>query len=287
MSESEQTAQETHKHDQPLLGWRVVITRSEEQADTLAERLQALGAEPVLYPTIMVVPPDDLHPLDDALQRLMAGAYDWLVLTSVNAVNAVHARLVHTGLLERIAADGHNLPWKLAAVGPTTTSACRDLLGVEPAIVPKKFVAESLAEAMGDMHGQRVLLANADIARPVLHESLQQAGAQVDRVVAYCTVPATGGVNLPPLLAQGSIHAITFTSGSTVRSFIKRIGADHLDYARQAVIVCIGPIAAESATKAGLPPTVVAATYTEAGMVAALVDYAREHPLTTPAPGTT
>lgn len=261
---------QTNPDNQPLAGWRVVITRSEEQADTLAERLHALGAEPLTYPTIMFVPPEDTRLLDESLQRLAQGGYDWLILTSVNAVKAVAERMSHHGLI------GAGSPWKLAAVGPTTTAACRALLGVFPSIVPKKFVAEALAEAMGNMRGQRVLLANADIARPTLQEQLQQAGAELDRVIAYHTVPATGGVDLPPLLAQGAIHAITFTSGSTVRSFIERIGAEALDDARKAVIVCIGPIAAETAIQAGLPPTVVASTFTEEGMVDALVEYARK-----------
>lgn len=249
----------------PLQGWRVVITRAEEQADTLAERLQALGAEPLLYPTIALVPPDDPQPLSAALQRLVDGAYDWVMLTSVNAVKFVH---------DYLPAPLTPGCCKVAAVGTTTRTACQELLGVEPAVVPKKFVAESLAEAMGDMRGQKVLMANANIARPALQERLQEAGADIDRVVAYCTVPATGGEDVPRLLHEGAIDAITFTSGSTVRYFLDRIGPDARDAARKTVIACIGPIAADAAHKAGLPPTVVASVYTEEGLVQALVDHA-------------
>lgn len=260
----------------PLYGWRVVVTRAEDQADGLTERLQALGAEPVAYPTIAFAPPDDPRPLAEALRRLADGGYDWLVLTSVNTVRAVRAAS------ERVSSSAtgdlvlSNVNVKVAAVGPTTTAACGELLGVQPAVVPGKFVAEALAEALGDMQGQRVLLANADIARPVLHERLQAAGALVDRVVAYHTVPASGGVDLPPLLAEGAIDAITFTSGSTVRYFVRRVGPEALEHARQTVIACIGPIAADAARAAGLPPTIVASTYTEEGLVVALVEWRQQ-----------
>lgn len=257
----------------PLRGWRIVITRAEEQADSLAERLRSLGAEPLAYPTIAFAPPEDVRPLDEALRRIPTGAYTWLMLTSVNAVNAVQQRIHSFGQEPRAFLADH---CKVAAVGPTTTTACNELLGMQPAIVPKKFVAEALAEAMGDMRGQRALLANADIARPVLQQKLSEAGAEVERVVAYRTIPATGGVDLPPLLAAGTVHAITFTSGSTARYFVERIGQATLDAARQTIIACIGPIAADAAREAGLPPTLVASTYTEQGLVEALVQYAQQ-----------
>lgn len=277
----------------PLQGWRIVITRSEDRAGGLAERLRALGAEPIPYPTIAFAPPEDTGALDAALQRLLAGSYDWLVLTSVTAVRSVHERLARSGgaILDwGSAASGpqsrvHNL--KLAAVGASTAAACAELLGRQPAVVPETFVAEALAEALGDaasdaeqgLRGRRVLLANADIARPQLQEMLQAAGATVERVIAYRTVPASGGVDLPPLLAAGAIDAITFSSGSTVRYFVRRIGPDALAAARQTVIVCIGPVTAEAARAAGLPPTVVAETFSEAGLVEALVDWAGSNTL--------
>jgi uroporphyrinogen-III synthase len=258
-----------------LQGWRIVITRAEEQAGSLAERLRDLGAEPIAYPTIMIVPPVDSRPLDEALQRAKSGGYDWLVLTSVNTIQAVKTRLE---VLDPQHPTLKGVPCKIAAVGPTTTTACHDVLEAEPAIVPKKFVAEALAEALGDMQGQRVLLANADIARPILQEKLQEAGAIVDRVVAYHTVPATGGVDMPRLLRENGVDAITFTSGSTARYFVDRIGQEVLPQAQQKVIACIGPIAAKGAQDVGLEPTIVADTYTEDGLVQALVAYAATTP---------
>ncbi len=258
-----------------LQGCRIVITRSEDRADSLIERLRSLGAEPLVYPTIAFAPPEDEAPLDAALQRLSAGTYDWLLLTSVTGAQVVRDKLATLDLFEHVRTR-QAAGLKVAAVGPSTAAACADLLGMPPAVVPEKFVAEALAEALGDLQGQQVLLANADISRPKLQAMLEVAGARVDRVVAYRTVPATGGIDLPPLLAAGEIDAITFTSGSTARYFVQRIGPTALANARRAAIICIGPITAEVATAVGLPPTVVAATFNETGLVDALLEWVKQ-----------
>jgi uroporphyrinogen-III synthase len=199
---------------------------------------------------------------------LLSGGYDWLILTSATGVRAARERLDALG----VDAAGAVLPEKaqVAVVGSATAAACADLLGVQPAVVPDKFVAEALAEALRDVCGQRVLLAQAELARPVLREQLQQAGALVDAVVAYRTVPATGGADLPALLAAGQIDAITFTSSSTVRFFVQRIGPAALEHAHRVVIACIGPVAAQTAAEVGLPPAVVADPSTVEGLVDAL-----------------
>lgn len=262
----------------PLHGWRVVITRSEDRADGLADQLRALGAEPIVYPTIMFAPPADWGVVDAALQRLLAGAYDWLVLTSVTAVQAVHERLT---ILTGLAPTMTRPRLRIATVGPATAAACTELLGISPALVPEKFVAEALAEALTapdraphqGLREQRILLANADLARPKLEEMLRAGGALVERVVVYHTVPARGGVDLPALLAQGQVDVITFTSGSTVRYFVDRIGPTALSAVHQVLIACIGPITAEAVRAVGLTPTIVARNFTEAGLLEALVEY--------------
>ncbi len=256
----------------PLQGWRIVVTRSEDRADGLVEQLRRLGAEPIVYPTIAFAPPSDTGAFDTALHQLVAGQFDWLVLTSVTGVQIVQARMRDLQLSLDAVPDV-----QVAAVGPTTAAACAELLGKAPAVVPEKFVAEALAEALGDLHGQRLLLANADISRPKLQEMLQAAGAQVERVVIYHTVPASGGVDVPALLMAGKIDAITFTSGSTVRYFVQRIGAEALASARRTVIACIGPITAEAAQAVDLPPTVVAETFSESGLIEALIQHSQMH----------
>ncbi|NTU85676.1 MAG: uroporphyrinogen-III synthase [Chloroflexales bacterium] len=244
----------------------MLVTRAAERADGLAERLRALGAEPVVRPTIAHAPPDDQAAFETALGQLEAGVYEWLLLTSVTAVEAVAA-----GLRDRAPHLGSRVSLKIGAVGPATAAACRDLLGVEPAGVPERFLGEELATAMGDPAGRRVLLPNADLARPALEDRLRAAGALVDRVVAYKTVPAPGGDELAGLLAEGAIDAILFTSGSTARYFTLQVGEAGVAAARRAIIACIGPATADVCRELGLEPAVVAAVFTEEGLVEGLV----------------
>ncbi len=250
----------------PLAGLRVLVTRAAERADGLADRLRALGAEPVIRPTIAHAPPDDLAAFATALGRLEAGVYEWLLLTSVTAVEAVAE-----GLKGRAPHLGGRVSLKIGAVGPATAAACRELLGVEPAGMPERFIGEELVTALGDPVGRRVLLPNADLARPTLEERLREVGALVDRVVAYKTVPAPGGAELASLLADGGLDAILFTSGSTARYFTLQVGEAGVAAARRLIIACIGPATADVCRELGLAPTLVATTYTETGLVEALV----------------
>ena len=256
----------------PLEYMRIVVTRAEGRADGLVERLRALGAEPLRYATIAYGPPADTTSLAAAIARLADGGYDWLVLTSATAVEAVAEQLTIADCRLQIADCPSNL--QSAAVGSATAAACRELLGLLPAVVPARFVAKELAAALGDLRGQRVLLPNADIAPPTLEEALRAAGATVERVLAYRTLPASGdGLDMAAMLAAGQVEVLTFTSGSTARAFVERVGAASLPHANRCIIACIGPSTAEVARAAGLVPTVVAAVSTEAGLVDALVDY--------------
>jgi uroporphyrinogen-III synthase len=191
-------------------------------------------------------------------------------MTSAQSVRVVSERSGSLGLDLQSAI--HNL--QLAAVGPATAVACGELLGVSPATVPEQFIAEELAATLGDLLDKRVLLPNADIARPTLEERLRASGALVDRVVVYRTVPAPdNGVDMAGMLAAGAIGAITFTSGSTARAFVQKVGPQALELSQRAVIACIGPSTAAACRAVGLAPHVVAEVSTEEGLVEALIAY--------------
>lgn len=256
---------------QPLAGRRIAITRAEEQAAELAARLEALGAETIICPAIAIAPPADFAPLDRAIAGL--SRYDWVIFTSANGVRA---------LLSRMAALDYDVAalrrCRLGAIGPATARALAGH-GLAAAFVPSTYVAEAIVEEIGDVAGRRILLPRADIAREALAAGLRARGALVDEVAAYRTIPGAGIERLRALLQAGAIHAVTFTSSSTVRYLLEGLAAAGLqdeeaaELVNRAAVVCIGPVTAETARRAGLRVDVVATRYTTAGLVEALAGW--------------
>ena len=248
----------------PLLGVRVLVTRAAEQADALATLLRERGAEPIELPVIRFVPPDDTGPLDAALAR--ASDYDWVVFTSVNGVDAALARL---GAMGR-GPEALRGP-QIAAIGSATAGRLR-VAGLGIAFVPDRFVAEAVLAGLIErgVAGRRVLLARAERARDVLPEGLRAAGATVDVVVAYRTLP---GVPAPAALARvrsGDVDVVTLTSSSTARNLAALLG-DDLAALGHARVVCIGPVTADTARELGLRVDAVAQDYSIPGLVDAIV----------------
>jgi uroporphyrinogen III methyltransferase/synthase len=254
----------------PLLGRRVLVTRSREQASALSERLMELGADPIEFPVIQIAPPEDYSTLDEAIRRL--SCYDWTIFTSVNGVKAFVGRLRAQGMDIR-ALGGV----KLCAIGPATAAELSQYC-LDVDFVPRRYVAEAIVEGIGDVEGQRILLPRADIARRALAVELAEAGAEVDDVVAYRTVLANPpGEDVRDMLLSGEIDTVTFTSSSTVRNFAAMMRDDDLtEILRGAMIACIGPITAKTATALGLRVDVVAEEYTIKGLISALVSEVTE-----------
>lgn len=249
----------------PLFGRRVLVTRSREQASVLSDRLMELGAEPIEFPLIQIISPEDYSPLDEAIRRL--SRYDWIIFTSVNGVRAFVARLKAQG--KDIRALGG---LKICAIGPATAAELsRYCLNVD--YVPDKYVAEAIVEGMGDVAGQRILLPRADVAREVLAVELAKAGAEVDEVVAYRTVLGDSpDADVKDMLLSGEIDIVTFTSSSTVRNFVAMMRHGDLTEILEGVTVaCIGPITARTARELGIKVDVVAEEYTIEGLIKAIV----------------
>jgi len=229
----------------PLAGRRILITRPRAQAADLCARLAALGAEPIVFPTIEITPLEDTALLDRAIDQL--STYHWIIFTSRSGVEAVFRRT------RSIAGP------KVAAIGPATATTLR-ARGVEPDLVPAEYLAEAILEALGEVRGLRFLLPRADIAREALVDGLEHRGAVVHEIAAYRTTELS--VRRADL---GPVDAVTFTSSSTVRGFLA--GGPVPDGAK---VVCIGPITAQTAREHGLDVAAVAEHYTEDGLIAAL-----------------
>lgn len=251
-----------------LSGKRIVITRPREQADEFASAFEALGAKPILFPVIEISPARDTTPLDRALGKLQC--YDWLVLTSVNGVEALWERLSAIGL------SGIPEQLHVAAIGPKTAQALRDR-GVEPDFMPPEYIAEAIIPGLGDLRGRWVLLPRADLARQALPRAIQVQDGVAHEIAAYHTLPAQPDPLALQALGQG-VDAVTFTSSSTVRNFIALVdkaGLDAHNLPGNPLIACIGPITAGTAQEEGLHVDVVADEYTTEGLLRALRGYVK------------
>jgi len=248
----------------PLAGLRIVVGRARQQASALSSGLGELGAEVIEIPFIEIRKPRSYQPLDSALKNL--SDYDWLILTSVNGVEALWERLNKLGLTNQ-----HLKHLRVAAIGPATSKAIEER-GTKVKVVPEEYLAESVVKSLrNQVTGQRVLLARARIARDVIPRELRKLGAKVDVVEAYETViPRSSRTRLRAILkgSKRRPHVITFTSSSTVRNFVALLGKNPvLDGIR---LASIGPITSSTLRELGLPVDVEATEYSIPGLIRAL-----------------
>jgi uroporphyrinogen-III synthase len=244
-----------------LEGVRVVVTRSTRQASALLERLEEHGADAVALPLLEVLPPRDERALERAASEL--ALYDWLVLTSANAVESLFER------------SGGTVPARLriAVVGEATARALQ-AYEVEPALTAEESRAEGLAAALAPhvRRRRRVLLPQAEDARPVLAERLEAAGAEVVRVTAYRKrMPAGTIERARSLFATKPWGWVTFTSPSTVRNFVETLGASWSDGRPTLDAASIGPVTSAELRSFGAEPAAEAGSPSAASLVESIV----------------
>jgi uroporphyrinogen III methyltransferase / synthase len=242
----------------PLCGKKIVVTRAAEQAGEFSAKLTARGATALECPTIRLVGPESWQLLDLAIREL--SGYDWVVLTSGNAVRYFFQRLDTLGLDTRALAG-----CRVCAVGPKTADAIRSF-GIKPDLVPTDYKAEGVVEEFSrlDMQDSRVLFPRADKARDVIQRELKRMGAHVDSPVAYRNLFPE---RLPPetlfALEKRSVDCITFTSSSTVQNLAAMLGEElMLDMLKGVAVASIGPITSKSCRDLGLKVDIEPESYT-------------------------
>ncbi len=245
--------------NRPLDGRTVLITRPREQADDLAALLEARGAATLVAPSIRIRPARS-RVLDRALADLAAGEFTWITLTSRATVDV---------LSQRLGAD--ELRARVAAVGEGTADALAAWTGQRPDLLPRVYETEALARAFPRGEG-RVLCLRADIAPPGLEDALRSKGWAPTRIDAYRTVLA---IRLPAIaraaLEAGGVDAVTFTSASTVRGFVRALaGPPVTTMAGEPRFVCIGPVTAREARADGFRVSAVARPHTVEALAAAV-----------------
>jgi len=248
--------------DRPLFGKRIVVTRTRTQAGVLTEQLGGLGADVLELPTIRIEPPTDLRAFAELVQD--AHAYDWIVFTSPNGVNAFFE------LFYKLYDDAREIgAARIAAIGPATAQRIKDFhLHVD--LQPEEFVAESLVREFkkaGGLENLRVLIARAEKARDLLPKELSALGAIVDEGFAYRTVPETrDDYGARRRLTEEGADLITFTSSSTVENFL----ALDLPWPVGMKVASIGPITSKTARDRGLEVAIEARRHDIPGLVEAI-----------------
>jgi len=249
-----------------LAGVRVLVGRARHQAGSLAGELRKLGATVLEIPFIEIRKPRSFKPLDSALRSL--DGCDWLILTSVNGVDAMWDRLAWLGL-----SNGNLKHLRIAAIGPATRKAIEQR-GVKVDVVPKEYVAESVVRSLRRrVKEKRVLLVRAKVARDVIPRELRKAGAHVEVVEAYETVvPQASRRRLRSALAnpQRRPQVVTFTSSSTVRNFVSLLGSRQMSL-EGIRLASIGPVTSSTLRELGLRADISAKEFTIPGLVDAIL----------------
>lgn len=249
----------------PLLGKRILVTRTREQASDLVRLLERRGAYCLECPTIEVHWPEDLGPLDQAINSL--SAFNWVIFSSTNAVRFFFERLFALNFDLRALGN-----IRIAVVGAGTAKAV-SALHLTSDIMPDNFRAEGLIEAFSQIgvSGKRILIPRAEKAREILPGRLSELGADVTVVPAYRTLAPELDPETLEILGQETIDVLTFTSSSTVKNFFRLLP----DYLRKRIlekakVACIGPITARTAEDYGLKVTVQPDEFTISSLVAAI-----------------
>ena len=254
-----------------LTGKRIVVTRRLEQAGALCDQLIALGAIPILFPTIQLEPLPTPE-LDAILPKL--DRFDWLLFTSANAVTFFFEHTRAVGIAPQLPSIG---------VSGKATANRLQQYHHEPDFMPSEFVGEALVQGLADfavrmcndgLKGQQVLLPRAKAGRPIIVEMLHQQGAIVHEFALYDTVPAHPTPSALAALRQG-FDVITFASPSSIHGFLAIMAEHQLErtFLERATIACIGPVTAKALQAEGLTAHVMPSVYTIHGLVEALVQW--------------
>ncbi len=254
----------------PLVGQTILVTRSETQATTFTELLQAQGARVLEMPTLEIVPPSNWAPLDQAILSL--STFTGLLLTSANAVTYFFERLHHHGYDSRAL---HGL--YIAVVGSKTAHVLAQY-GIHPDLMPQNFVAEALLDTWPQSgSAQRYLFPRVESGgRDQLVNGLRELGVEVVEVAAYQSqCPQQGNPRILRALRERHIDILTFASSKTVDHFHRLLQQDRLDLQSlgSLLIAAIGPKTAETCLTIFGRVDIMPETYTLEALTTAIVTH--------------
>lgn len=246
----------------PLVGVRIAVTRAGERGGPLAHALRSVGATVHEIPLTRIQSLDPL-PLAEAVDSL--ARYEWVLLTSVNAVEHLAAAVTSTSSAAQLRFR------KIAVVGAATADAVAQR-GWTATLMPERYHAEALVDAMSsrmDVEGMRMLYPAAQGARDVLPNGLRALGAIVDVIPVYrSTVDAEGQSRMKSLATSNGLDLVTVAAPSAVDALLEALPAE---FARRLPVACIGPVTARAARLAGFPVKVESTAATAEGLVKSII----------------
>jgi uroporphyrinogen III methyltransferase / synthase len=257
----------------PLANRTILIACSPKKLAELASGIESMGGNALSLPVIEVHATDDMRPLDEALASLKK--YAWIIFTSAYGVRYFFQRLRQTG----IKLPPENMP-RICAIGPATAREVHES-GYSVELIPEKYVAEGLIEALEKYHGglqalagRRVLIPRAEAAREVLPEALTAAGIRVDAVPCYQTVRAEPDPEILQQLRNQKPDMLVFTSSSAIKSFIDILGKDAgVRMLQESAVAVLGPITGDTAASFGKSADIVPRENTIASLLEAIGEF--------------
>jgi len=255
----------------PLFEKRILVTRGKQQAKEFSQKIREAGGIPLEFPLIAFQVSKNKAELEQVISELTT--YNWIIFTSKNGVDFFFQAY------EKVVDKPPGFP-KTVAVGTKTELALKKYERL-PDLIPNEFVAEGIVNALAPKlaAGDKVLLVRGNLSRSLIKDELSKTGAAINDVIVYETVENTSEkARLLTLLETNSIDVLTFTSPSTVNSFLSLVAEmDKEKWMRHMVIACIGPITKQALVDAGIGVHVCPDIYTTDAMLQALISYYRGH----------
>jgi len=253
----------------PLVGRTILVTRPAGGRDDLSREFAELGASVLRFPAVRIENVEDRAPLDRAIEALCT--YDHVVLTSVNGVDRLFARLRDHGKDARAL---HRAT--VCAIGRVTAEALAQH-GIRADLVPEEYDSGSLARAIltaGEVRGKRMLLVRSALASRALGEELERAGALCTEVALYRVAPARRmPAHVRGALAAGQVDMVTLTSASIARAFVGVVGEESAgELSRAGRLASIGPVTTRALGEMGLRAAAEATEHTASGLAAAVLN---------------
>ncbi len=249
----------------PLQGKRVLVTRPASQSGAMYNQLREMGATVVPAPSIEIRKHNDTEGWRQFSGIVEQGG--WLVFTSENGVRYFAEFLFKNGFDWR--ALGR---FKIASIGAGTANALKSI-GLDADFMPSRFTTVALSAEFPPLleAGQHVVRVRGNLGDEKVEEAVKEAGAIPLSLTVYETHTAELDDGIRAWVEQGPINAITFTSGSTVTSFVEQWGSEKaVELVKDAVVISIGPMTSRIAEEAGISVTTEAEPHTVEGILNSL-----------------